>query len=415
MTAQVVILNKLAVAAASDSSVTLTAPDGRQRPFPTAEKIYPLPDPHAAAVLHSGNTQLLGVPFVVLVGEWMRTLPNARLPRLEDYGKLLMSWIGAQKALFSEEIQDAHLRWMLCYYFSGVRDDFLERRKPVGGAGELDRLGAQTVLGEVLATRLDRLRSQAPIPGWEDVDGAALLAARAGAVEEASQAVFSDVETTPDDDAMLAEIAAELVRVREPWSSDAQLVLVGFGEDELFPAQLPITFQGVLDGRLRAVADDYVTVSEDGPLIAPFAQTEAVDTFLQAYHDTYREVAHGCLDDALRASSDTQTAAAGAEGNSEVDADLEERVEVAHRNLEENWARVCRDEFVGPMMRTVGGLPPAEIARMAEALVGLQMLRQLTQAETETVGGPIDVALITRANGFRWLRHKTLGSANTIA
>jgi hypothetical protein len=51
MTAQVVILNKLAVAAASDSSVTLTTPDGRQRPFPSAEKIYPLPSPHAVVAL----------------------------------------------------------------------------------------------------------------------------------------------------------------------------------------------------------------------------------------------------------------------------------------------------------------------------------------------------------------------------
>ena len=49
-----------------------------------------------------------------------------------------------------------------------------------------------------------------------------------------------------------------------------------------------------------------------------------------------------------------------------------------------------------------------DLARVAESFVGLQVLRQLTQAEMETVGGPIDVAVITRADGFRWVSGKSL-------
>jgi hypothetical protein len=208
---------------------------------------------------------------------------------------------------------------------------------------------------------------------------------------------------------MLTEVAAELLRALEPWNTDAQLVFAGFGEDEMFPAQQSITFQSILDNRLRTVADDYVTVGSDGPFISPFAQTEAVDTFLRAYHRSYLGVAHQSLDSALNALRSRMNPSGAS------DADLDEVVASGHRSLNENWERVCQEEFVGPMIDTIGGLPPAEIARMAEALVGLQVLRQLTQAETETVGGPIDVALITREQGFRWLRHKTLGSANTIA
>jgi hypothetical protein len=228
-------------------------------------------------------------------------------------------------------------------------------------------------------------------------------------VEKAREWVFDDTPRTAAGDAMLTEVAAEVLRVQEPWNTDAQLVFAGFGEDEMFPAQQSITFQGIVDNRLRTVADDYVTVGNDGPIISPFAQTEAVDTFLRAFHRSYRSVAHESLDSALNTlRSRTNPGEAS-------DAGFDEVTATGHRSLDENWDRVCQDEFVGPMIDTIGGLPPAEIARMAEALVGLQVLRQLTQAETETVGGPIDVALITREQGFRWLRHKTLGSANTIA
>lgn len=410
MTAQVVILNKLAVTAASDSSVTLTTPDGRQRPFPSAEKIYPLPPPHAVAVLHSGNTQLLDVPYVVLVGEWFRTLPATRMGRVQDYSDLFTSWISDQHKLFTQKSQDDHLAWMLRDYFLAIKTDLSERWKQEDVADkDSASLSAEGTIQEVLSERLRRLRQQPSIPGWESFDKGAYIASRMSVLDKARDWVFDGTPRTPAGDAMLTEVAAELLRVQEPWNTDAELVFAGFGEDELFPAQQSITFQGILDNRLRTVADDYVSVGSDGPFISPFAQTEAVDTFLRAYHRSYLGVAHRSLDSAL---NDLRSRMNPGEIS---DADLDEVTAAGHRSIDDDWERVCREEFVGPMIDTVGGLPPAEIARLAEALVGLQVLRQLTQAETETVGGPIDVALITREQGFRWLRHKTLGSANTIA
>ena len=410
MTSQIVILNKLAVAAASDSSVTLTTPDGRRRPFPSAEKIYPLPAPHAVCVLHSGNTQLLDVPYVVLVGEWIRTLPTTRLARVQDYGDLFTSWVTDQDKLFTQKTQDDQLAWMLRDYFLAIRTDLLERCEARNVTGQ-DFAGsaARDIVGEVLSERLQRLRHQPSIAGWDGFDGAGYLASRRSVLDQARDWVFDDSPRTTAGDAMLAEIAAELLRVSEPWSTDAQLVFAGFGEEEMFPAQLSITFQCILNDRLRAVVNDYVTVRDDGPVISPLAQTEAVDTFLRAYNPSYLGVAHQTLDLALTTLHSRMKPGEGSE------VDLDEVVLSAHRSLDENWGRVCQEEFLGPMIDTVGGLPPAEIARMAESLVGLQILRQLTQAATETVGGPIDVALITREGGFRWLRHKALGSPNGTA
>ena len=45
---------------------------------------------------------------------------------------------------------------------------------------------------------------------------------------------------------------------------------------------------------------------------------------------------------------------------------------------------------------------------MAENLIELQILRQSSQAIQDTVGGPVDVAVITLEKGFQWFRHKTL-------
>ena len=56
----------------------------------------------------------------------------------------------------------------------------------------------------------------------------------------------------------------------------------------------------------------------------------------------------------------------------------------------------------------IAGLPPATLATVAESLIGIQSLHQAVTAKLNTVGGPIDTAMITRANGFQWIRHKSI-------
>jgi hypothetical protein len=44
---------------------------------------------------------------------------------------------------------------------------------------------------------------------------------------------------------------------------------------------------------------------------------------------------------------------------------------------------------------------------MAEALVNLTKLKRRVSDQQETVGGPVDVALITKGDGFVWVRRKS--------
>ena len=43
---------------------------------------------------------------------------------------------------------------------------------------------------------------------------------------------------------------------------------------------------------------------------------------------------------------------------------------------------------------------------MAEALVSLTSFKRRVSADAETVGGPIDVALISKGDGFIWIKRK---------
>ncbi len=43
---------------------------------------------------------------------------------------------------------------------------------------------------------------------------------------------------------------------------------------------------------------------------------------------------------------------------------------------------------------------------MAESLVNLTAFKRKVSDDTETVGGPIDVAIISKADGFIWVKRK---------
>jgi hypothetical protein len=67
---------------------------------------------------------------------------------------------------------------------------------------------------------------------------------------------------------------------------------------------------------------------------------------------------------------------------------------------------VRRDHYALPVVRVVAVLPKDELAAMAEALVSLTSVRRRLSFQVETVGGPIDVAVISKGDGFIWIKRK---------
>ena len=64
------------------------------------------------------------------------------------------------------------------------------------------------------------------------------------------------------------------------------------------------------------------------------------------------------------------------------------------------------ESHIQPVMNAVAALPKDELAAMAEALVNLTSFKRKVTLEAETVGGPIDVALISKGDGFIWIKRK---------
>ena len=57
-------------------------------------------------------------------------------------------------------------------------------------------------------------------------------------------------------------------------------------------------------------------------------------------------------------------------------------------------------------MASVASLSKEDLAELAESLIYLTYLKRRMSGSEESVGGPIDVAIITKGDGFIWIKRK---------
>jgi hypothetical protein len=65
-------------------------------------------------------------------------------------------------------------------------------------------------------------------------------------------------------------------------------------------------------------------------------------------------------------------------------------------------AEYQQQAFINPVLRVLEIAARNELAETASQLVSLNIFKKRIMAHRETVGGAVDVAVISRENGFQW-------------
>jgi len=179
----------------------------------------------------------------------------------------------------------------------------------------------------------------------------------------------------------------------------------------MLPAIATYFVEFALPGRFLKYAPDgrnNDTSLADGAIM-PFAQRDMVDTFMGGIDPDFYSLIQVCLTelvDAYPALLDQAfpglPAAQRDAGKTVLETAGADELDKIKNRIEE-----CRrQDYAGPIIDVVGMLPIDELAGMAEALVSLTSLKRRMSLDEETVGGPIDVAVISKGDGLIWIKRK---------
>jgi hypothetical protein len=158
---------------------------------------------------------------------------------------------------------------------------------------------------------------------------------------------------------------------------------------------------------MRLVHDATVTADQPAVVLA-FAQSETSDVFVTGIDRSYDQYLRGTLRQFLRGIPDIACAhfrVKGPEAQKQTNA-LKTALDEAFRSLERELRGYLERNAVRPFMEAVQFLDKEDAAVLAESLVSLTALKRRVSLEVETVGRPIDVAFVSRSDGFVWIRRK---------
>lgn len=186
------------------------------------------------------------------------------------------------------------------------------------------------------------------------------------------------------------------------------LVFAGFGKDEIFPSLISFEVYGTIAGKIKQVRQ--VKFDVDRKLVPdaaafPFAQKEMVDRFMYGLDGEFLDLCTkyftGALD-SLKGHLHGQWPEMDQAASGALDQALDTILTEFKGNVIPEHLSGLRGEF-SDMIRS---MPKQELAALAESLVHITSLKRKFSAGAESVGGPIDVAMITRSEGFVWVKRK---------
>ena len=408
MTSQIVLMNKLGLAVASDSSLTMTRGDNR-RTYASAEKIFPLGPDHKVAILHSGVVEFMDHPFEVLLTEWVKSLQRP-YGTLDEYADSFCSWLAHRQDLFSEESQASFLENLVTEYLLDIRSTILEKLKEENiSKDDWDTDEVLEKVNVILSNDVDYLDSLSDLDGLNLKWAESRYQTLQPAIQAAIEYVFDDVPRDVVSDMEYERITKRILFKRTfSQDYDARLAFVGYGEQTIYPRHIWVDFQGVVGDKPRHVRDAISISTNLSSSLRTHAQDEAIHTFLRAYHPSFFNIAKNYQDetiDLILAIIDDELEVMSSEK-------VVDKIEILRdariNGISDEFKKASETSFVDPFTSTLSGLPSTSLGKMAENLIELQILRQSSQAIQDTVGGAVDVAVITLEKGFQWFKHKTL-------
>jgi hypothetical protein len=408
-------MNREAIALAADSAVSFFEGEGKKI-FQSANKIFTLSRYSPVGIMIYGNATLLRVHWETIIKMYRSKLGKKNFKTLKEFADDFIAYLKNNFTLFPESERAIFVEGCIYAYFRKIRDDinkaieekFEDNKKKLKGSEIL----------QVVSTKINEdykiWKNGNEIP---DVNAAILQKLKSKIspkIEEFKLEIFEDFPLNQQLSKKLNEIALMLFSKYQDeilLSESSGVVIAGFGEEDFFPQVYSYSIAGL--AYEHVVYDDNKEITivdfDNRASIIPFAQSEMVYTFMSGIDPDYEDNIENFISEVINEYPKLII-----ENLVNLDQKEKKKLEKKYKRIgKKNFKEIVdkldsfkKEYYSDPIMKVVGMLPKDELASMAESLVNLTSFKRKVSMQEETVGGPIDVAVISKGDGFIWIKRK---------
>ncbi len=408
MTAEIAILNRNAVVLAADSAVTISN-SRASKSYNSANKLFSLSKYAPVAVMVFGGADMTGIPWETIIKEYRAKLGRKKFDQLDNYADDFVSFV---KGYPSIDMHDArtNLARLLNGEFKSVAAA-VERmfNQYLGRIGTVDEDTVTKFVNVAVSQRQKFLEALDTLPfaaGW---DLRRLIGKHKREIYKARREVFENIPISRDSKKTLYRIAALSLTKKTFSDSRSGIVVAGFGEAQVFPAIKAFHCDGMIEGHLKfaSLLEANVSGNMDSG-IYPFAQHEMVVRFMEGIDPNYQTYLETAFETFMSRMADEIGPKFFRSKKRRELFQNALRLSLAEttKHFVSEAKRYRQRYYVRPILGSVRNLPKEDLAVLAESLVHLTSLKRRVSMDVESVGGPIDVAVISKGDGLVWIKRK---------
>lgn len=409
MTSEIAVLNQKAVALAADSAVTLVD-GGLVAVRNDQRKLFNLVDGRPIGLMFFGVADVMGHPWEQLIEHYRTKVNPQSFARVADYATSFLSSLDNLEEFFPRARQGDEYKRLLASVFRYLFQfaQFLRD----SADGELAKAGNSVLLDAAIERVWRNYQTREDGSARPDLDcfpkdfGRRIATEYAQVIEETIAFGFTPFNLGKQSHQRLRDIAIYCV-VKDLFLEDVTgLVFAGFGSEERYPSVVTCYMSAIIGG--IAKRGQPIVDAIDGDIrsrIRVFADSEVTNAFIRGIDFNlerrlfggFRVMLHGLVDQVIEAMP-LQDASLRENVRGRFQRDFVPKYfEAFHRMI----ADYQQQAFINPILRVLEIAAKNELAETARDLVGLNMFKKRITAQKQTVGGAIDVAVISREGGFQ--------------
>lgn len=426
MTTEVAILNKQAIALAADSAVTINMSDGTKI-YNSANKLFALSKFHPIGIMVYGAANLSGVPWESIIKFYRNKLGDNSFPMLQDYCNDFLTFLEKNCNLFLETDKEDSITSIVYEKYQliteNIREKVVEELKKAEQQknSKLSESQVKKIVNEIVNEVIDYYHNDSKksltLPSFSQLEIQQIEQQYGNIFTNLLPEVFEGLRITKNNQTKLVKIALNSLIKNDFSSNSSGIVIAGFGEEEIFPSLHTYKIECVIGNKIKYLKDEEKSheIGSSSAAIIPFAQDDMIYTFIHGVDQMFYSVLLNSLDHILKTffesviNTNQGKEVLNKKQSNSVDKISPEATIMAQDLLDKLYKEMenyQQDNHVNPILMTIDILPKDELGAMAEALVNLTSLKRRVTTDEESVGGPTDVALISKGDGFIWLKRK---------
>ena len=367
MTAEIVIMNRSGIVMAADSVVTSRTPLGGKT-YPTANKLFAITYDQSIGIMTYGSAEFIFTPWENLIKVYRHDVEKRKevFKTVEDCCTDFINYLQTSN-LFTIDEQKKWTLNVFSQYHSSISfqikshiQEYLSQKDNKKSDNDLE-----IVVRNVFKNIINETKKSLSCNYINDEYIQSIKTETNEIIKEIyemlSESYFEEINE-------LTNLFFKL----NPGSLSG-IVISGFGEQEIKPYLISLN---IIDMRNNHLIYNKKETNQGG--MYPFAQTEVVKLFMRDINPYCQIKINKIIKDAVPNNSD------------QIIKEIEKYI----------------DENSQPKGIILDSLPLPDLASAAENLVSLTSFHRRFSADLETVGGPIDVAAISKGDGFIWIKRK---------